>query len=76
MTISKQQLIHEVRPLRQTRVLLQCINSRINLIHVPDVPESEIICQTICEVLNVKLSDLKGKSAPVSYAMPGLSCMP
>ena len=62
MTISKQQLIHEVQHLcAKHGYYYSASTGRINLIHVPDVPESEIICQTICEVLNVKISDLKGQ---------------
>ena len=62
MTISKQQLIHEVQHLcAKHGYYYSASTGRINLIHVPDVPESEIICNTICEVLNVKLSDLKGQ---------------
>jgi len=62
MTISKQQLIHDVQHLcAKHGYYYSASTGRINLIHVPDVPESEIICQTICEVLNVKLSDLQVK---------------
>lgn len=62
MTIPKQQLINEIQQLCSKHGYYYSISTgRINLMHVPDVPESEAICNTICEVLNVKLSELRGE---------------
>ena len=56
MTISKQQLIHEVQQLCAKHGYYYSISTgRINLMHVPDVPENSFIQHNLrsieCEII-------------------------